>query len=105
MAEPTDQRKPFSMIRSFHLADLFTLAHAFCGMGALFAAMSAMEAGSARGLVAACFFIPLALFFDILDGNIARWCQQGSPQERNCAAMGEVCRLVSEEDGYFCAPP
>jgi len=44
-------------------------------------------------------------FLGRCDGNIARWCQQGSPQERNCAAMGEVCRLVSEEDGYFCAPP
>ena len=32
-------RRHFSMIRSFHLADLFTIANAFCGVGAIFEAM------------------------------------------------------------------
>ena len=35
-----DKPKPFSMIREFHLADWFTLANAFCGVGALFSVMS-----------------------------------------------------------------
>lgn len=78
------------MIRSFHLADLFTLANAFCGMGAVFAAMSAMEAQSARGLLAACFFIPLALFFDVLDGNIARWRQANSAMGRELDSLADI---------------
>ncbi|MGH8672560.1 MAG: hypothetical protein ACREUA_11095 [Burkholderiales bacterium] len=34
----------FSMIRSFHLVDLFRLANAFCGVGALFALMRYLKA-------------------------------------------------------------
>ena len=83
-------RPAFQMIRSFHLADLFTLANAFCGMGAVFAAMSAMEAQSARGLLAACFFIPLALFFDVLDGNIARWRQANSAMGRELDSLADI---------------
>ena len=29
-------KKPFSMIREFHLADWFTLGNAVCGVGAMF---------------------------------------------------------------------
>jgi CDP-diacylglycerol--serine O-phosphatidyltransferase len=78
------------MIRSFHLADLFTLANAFCGMGAVFAAMSAMEAQSPRGLVASAAFIPLALFFDVLDGNIARWRRAHSAMGRELDSLADV---------------
>ncbi|MDX2023759.1 MAG: CDP-diacylglycerol--serine O-phosphatidyltransferase [Deltaproteobacteria bacterium] len=84
------RRPPFQMIRSFHLADLFTLANAFCGMGAVFAAMSAMEAQSARGLVASAAFIPLALFFDVLDGNIARWRRAHSAMGRELDSLADV---------------
>ena len=35
-------KRHFSMIREFHLADWFTLANAFCGTGAIFAAMPQM---------------------------------------------------------------
>lgn len=82
--------QPFQMIRSFHLADFFTLANAFCGMGAVFAAMSAMEAGSARGLLAAAAFIPLAFVFDALDGNIARWRRKHSAMGRELDSLADV---------------
>lgn len=36
-------RKPFSMIREFHLADWFTLANAICGTGALFSIMTYLQ--------------------------------------------------------------
>ena len=32
-------KKPFSMIREFHLADFFTLGNAACGVGAILLAM------------------------------------------------------------------
>lgn len=81
---------PFQMIRSFHLADLFTLANAFCGMGAVFAAMSAMEASSASGLLASAAFIPLAFLFDVLDGNIARWRRKHSAMGRELDSLADV---------------
>ncbi len=82
--------QPFQMIRSFHLADLFTLANAFCGMGAVFAAMSAMEARSSSGLLAATAFIPLAFLFDVLDGNIARWRRKHSAMGRELDSLADI---------------
>ena len=64
----------FSMIRSFHFADCITVANAFCGMGALFSAMSFLQAPEARWhLLIACALIAMALVFDVLDGRVPRW--------------------------------
>ena len=65
--------KHFSMIRSFHLADLLTLANAFCGMGALFAVMHYLQNDGAGHLLFAALLIAMAAIFDLLDGRAARW--------------------------------
>ena len=44
MAATDTPRKPFSMIREFHLADWFTLGNAICGTGALFSVMTYLQA-------------------------------------------------------------
>jgi len=36
-------RRHFSMIRSFHLADVFTIANGFCGVGAIAPAFDALK--------------------------------------------------------------
>ena len=36
-------KRHFSMLREFHLADWFTLANAFCGTGAVFAALRFLQ--------------------------------------------------------------
>jgi len=82
--------KPFSMIREFHLADWFTLSNALCGMGALFSAMSYLQSGHALHLYFACGLIPFALLFDVLDGRIARWRQQGSAMGRELDSLADV---------------
>ena len=61
------------MIRSFHLADLLTLANAFCGMGALFAVMHYLQNDGAGHLLFAALLIAMAAIFDLLDGRAARW--------------------------------
>ena len=38
-----ETRKHFSMIRSFHFADLFTIANGCCGIAAVFHAMKFLE--------------------------------------------------------------
>src|SRR3546814_2281682 len=49
--ESTMQRpRHFSMLREFQLADWFTLANAFCGTGAFFAAMRFLPEGLVRAL-------------------------------------------------------
>ena len=46
-----DMRRHFSMVREFHLADLFTLANAGSGMGAIFAVMAALRSERQMWLV------------------------------------------------------
>jgi CDP-diacylglycerol--serine O-phosphatidyltransferase len=82
--------KPFSMIREFHLADWFTLANAFCGVGALFSVMSYLQSSDVKHLYFACALIPAALVFDVLDGRIARWRQRSSAMGRELDSLADV---------------
>lgn len=81
----------FSMIRSFHLADWITIGNAFCGTGALFAAMSYLQAPSEHWhLLIACALVPLALVLDVLDGKVARWRHVASPLGRELDSLADV---------------
>jgi CDP-diacylglycerol--serine O-phosphatidyltransferase len=85
-----DQPKPFSMIREFHLADWFTLANAFCGVGSLFSVMSYLESREVLHIYFACALMPAALIFDVLDGRIARWRQRASAMGRELDSLADV---------------
>jgi len=78
------------MIRSFHLADLFTIANGFCGMTAVFQAMAFLSTQEHWRLDVAAWLIPLALLFDVLDGRIARWRHQASPLGRELDSLADV---------------
>ena len=84
------QRKPFSMIREFHLADWFTLANAACGTSALFAVMTYLQTSAVSHIYAACALICAALVFDVLDGRIARWRQKSSAMGRDLDSLADV---------------
>jgi CDP-diacylglycerol--serine O-phosphatidyltransferase len=90
MDEDNTKPKPFSMIREFHLADWFTLANAFCGVGALFSVMTFLQTGDTRHIWFACGLIPAALVFDVLDGRIARWRQKSSELGRELDSLADV---------------
>jgi CDP-diacylglycerol--serine O-phosphatidyltransferase len=83
-------RKPFSMIREFHLADWFTLANAVCGTGALFSTLTYIETGDLRHIYFACGLVLAALVFDVLDGRIARWRQNSSPLGRELDSLADI---------------
>jgi CDP-diacylglycerol---serine O-phosphatidyltransferase len=87
MAEET---KHFSMIREFHLADLFTLANAACGVASVFAALTFVAQGDRRLFLAAAALAPVALVFDALDGRIARWREKHSPMGRELDSLADV---------------
>jgi CDP-diacylglycerol---serine O-phosphatidyltransferase len=80
----------FSMIRSFHLADLFTIGNAFCGVSAIFEAMQYLGTHDTRHLYLAALLIPVALVFDVLDGRIARWRHGASPMGRELDSLADV---------------
>jgi CDP-diacylglycerol---serine O-phosphatidyltransferase len=83
-------RRHFSMLRSFHLADFFSIANAFCGVAAIFEAMKYFGARDARHLYLAALLVPVALVFDVLDGRIARWRHAASPMGRELDSLADV---------------
>src|SRR5512133_1522543 len=84
------QKKPFSMIREFHLADWITLANAACGMSALFAIMTYLQTTDVRHVYFAGELVFAALVFDILDGRVARWRQKSSALGRDLDSLADV---------------
>jgi CDP-diacylglycerol--serine O-phosphatidyltransferase len=87
----TDTRKkPFSMIREFHLADWFTLANAVCGTGALFSIITYLELHDVRHIYLSCCLVLAALIFDVLDGRIARWRKKASILGRELDSLSDI---------------
>ena len=84
------KQRHFSMLRDFHLADWFTLANAFCGTGAVFAAMRFLQDGVVRDLLIGMSLIPIAFVFDALDGRIARWRKVSSTLGRELDSLADV---------------
>src|SRR5437773_9380264 len=84
------RHRHFSMIRSFHLADLFTIANGFCGVGAIFEAMKYLSTHETRHIYLAALLVPVALVFDVLDGRIARWRHSASPMGRELDSLADV---------------
>ncbi|GAB1407716.1 CDP-alcohol phosphatidyltransferase family protein [Thermomonas brevis] len=92
------------MLRDFHLADWFTLANAFCGTGAIFAAMRFLQDGIVRDLLIGMALIPLAFVFDALDGRIARWRKVASTLGRELDSLADVISfgVAPAALGYAC---
>jgi CDP-diacylglycerol---serine O-phosphatidyltransferase len=84
------EKRHFSMIRGFALADLFTLANAACGVGAVFAAMNHMHTGNRASFFLGAVLAPIALFFDTLDGRVARWRQKVSAMGRELDSLSDI---------------
>jgi CDP-diacylglycerol--serine O-phosphatidyltransferase len=78
------------MIRGFHLADLFTLANAGCGVAAVFFAMLYVSDASPAHFFAAAAMAPAAFVFDVLDGRIARWRRTHSALGRELDSLADV---------------
>lgn len=87
----TLEKQPhFTMIRGFHLADWFTIANAFCGMGAVLSVMAYLTGAHPHGLLWAAALVPAAFVFDVFDGRIARWRQTHSALGRELDSLADV---------------
>ena len=98
------KQRHFSMLREFHLADWFTLGNAFCGTGAIFAAMRFLQDGVVHDLLIGMALIPLAFVFDALDGRIARWRKVSSTLGRELDSLADVISfgVAPAALGYAC---
>ena len=85
-----EPKRHFSMIRGFHLADVFTLGNAACGTGTVFVAMLYLSSHSLLDFLVAAALAPAAFIFDVLDGRIARWRQTQSALGRELDSLADV---------------
>jgi CDP-diacylglycerol--serine O-phosphatidyltransferase len=82
--------KHFSMIRGLHLADVFTLGNAACGVAGVFCAMTYLANQSLAHFLTATALAPAALVFDVLDGRIARARHTHSALGRELDSLADV---------------
>jgi CDP-diacylglycerol--serine O-phosphatidyltransferase len=87
---PPPKPRPFSMIRSFVLADFLTLGNGFCGSGSVLSAMQYLITGDSRWLVTAMVLLPLAGIFDFADGRVARWRHRSSSLGADLDSLADV---------------
>jgi CDP-diacylglycerol---serine O-phosphatidyltransferase len=78
------------MLRDFHVADFITLANAACGVAGVFCAMVYMATGELRYFYAAAALAPLAFFFDMMDGKVARARNEHSVLGRELDSLADV---------------
>lgn len=92
----------FSLIRALHLADLITELNGFCGIMSVFSSMryALGDPASLGNLYAALAFLPLGLFFDFMDGKVARWRKKSSMMGQELDSLADLVR--SSSPGFLC---
>lgn len=82
----------FSLIRALHLADLITELNGLCGILSLFSSMRYClgDPSSHGNLWAALLFLPFGLFFDFLDGKVARWRKKSSMMGQELDSLADL---------------
>lgn len=84
------ERVHFSMLRDYRAADLITLANAGAGMAAVLIMMSYLTTAEAWRVYLSLALIPVALFFDIADGRVARRRDQHSSFGRELDSLADI---------------
>jgi CDP-diacylglycerol---serine O-phosphatidyltransferase len=77
------------MLRSFTVADVFTIGNASCGTIAIFLCLDYVATANGRFLWVAFLLLPLALVCDVLDGYVAR-----APSQRQSVLGGDLDSLA-----------
>lgn len=80
----------FSMIRSYHVADLITLGNGFCGSASILLCLSYLVDHAAWRIWAAIWVLPVALCFDVADGTVARWRHEASSLGKELDSLADV---------------
>jgi CDP-diacylglycerol--serine O-phosphatidyltransferase len=92
MSNETARAQPFhfSMLRSYQLADLFTLANAALGTASILSIMSYLVTPEPWRAYLALWLVPVALLLDIADGIIARSRHKNSPFGRELDSLADI---------------
>jgi CDP-diacylglycerol---serine O-phosphatidyltransferase len=91
------QRKHLSMVRSYTVADFFTIGNASCGTISIFLCLNYVAEGRNRFFWSAFVLLFAALFFDIFDGYWAR-------RSRRQSVLGADLDSLSDIVSFGVAP-
>jgi len=82
----------FSMLRALHLADLITELNGFCGAMSIFSSLRYClgDATDYTQLYVAMALVPLGLFFDFMDGKVARWRKRSSLMGQELDSLADL---------------
>lgn len=90
----------FSLVRAMHLADLITELNGFCGIASVFTSMHYClqhATAVANNTTAphstaylALAFLPFGLFFDFMDGKVARWRKKSSMMGQELDSLADL---------------
>lgn len=85
-------RKRFKLLRSFTVADFVTLGNAACGTCSIFFCLNYLENNKYEPYMQAAFFLlPLALIFDIADGQYMYMCSSSCVATTCCIHATAIC--------------
>lgn len=85
-----NQKKHFSMLRSYALADLFTLGNAACGTISIFLCLNYLDTKNPEFLWMAFVLLPVSLVCDAFDGWVARKRQKWSSLGADLDSLADV---------------
>lgn len=82
----------FSMVKALHLADLVTELNGFCGVMSVFSSLRYClgDPHDHGAIWAALGFMPFGLFFDFMDGRIARWRKKSSLMGQELDSLADL---------------
>jgi CDP-diacylglycerol---serine O-phosphatidyltransferase len=80
----------FSLLRSYQMADLLTLANAFAGMASILLMMSSLLTPEPWRVTLALGLLPVALGCDVIDGFVARWRHQHSEFGQELDSLADI---------------
>ncbi|OAL38823.1 CDP-diacylglycerol-serine O-phosphatidyltransferase [Fonsecaea nubica] len=82
----------FSLVRALHLADLITEMNGFCGFMSILSSMRycLADPSDLTNLWLAFGLMPFGLFFDFLDGKVARWREKSSLMGQELDSLADL---------------
>ncbi|KAI4861479.1 CDP-diacylglycerol--serine O-phosphatidyltransferase [Hypoxylon rubiginosum] len=82
----------FSLLRVLHMADYITELNGFCGIMSIFSSLRYCLGDPAEktNLYLALAFLPFGLFFDFMDGRVARWRKKSSMMGQELDSLADL---------------
>ncbi|KAI0157084.1 CDP-diacylglycerol--serine O-phosphatidyltransferase [Hypoxylon sp. FL1284] len=82
----------FSLLRALHMADYITELNGFCGIMSIFSSLRYClgDPTEKTNLYIALAFLPFGLFFDFMDGRVARWRKKSSMMGQELDSLADL---------------